>query len=411
MKFLLGNDQGNEINSSHIDVLDGIRALAVLIVVWFHIWQQTWIIPAVQTPALSFLGIDSINLDWLPRTGYMMVTMMIFLSGFCLYLPYARHEGNNGPGPSVKQFYRNRVARIVPSYLFSIIVVLIYDIYNCSYTDSGFIMKDNPSFMTKDILSHLTFTFNLFPDVSGNTLLNGVLWTIALEVQFYILFPLIQKCFEKQPVATYIIMNGISYIYTQFATSDPDGNLGFLLHQLPSYLSVYANGFMGAIIFVNIARRFRRDNYIGIISTITSFGCIYVYRMMMLDLASAENLNIWQIENRYAVSILFLVFVISTSLSLSWYRFIFSNKLMRFLSTISFNLYIWHQFLCTAFKKNRIPYYEGDQYPNEIGDTVWMWKLFLLSFAASFAMAVAATYLIEKPLAKILRGTKKDKMN
>ena len=406
MKFLLGNDGGKDINSSHIDVLDGIRAAAVLIVVWFHIWQQTWIIPAIETPALSFLGIDSINFDWLPRTGYMMVTMMIFLSGFCLYLPYARHNAGECPRPSTFNFYRNRVARIIPSYLFAIIVVLIYDIYNCSYTDPGFIMKDNPSFMAKDIFSHLTFTFNLFPDVSGNTLLNGVLWTIALEVQFYIIFPLIQKCFEKQPLVTYLVMNAISYVYTLYATGNPDNNLGFLLHQLPSYLGVYANGFVGAIIFVNIAKRFKRDSYLGIISTITSFGCIYVYRMMMLNLASSDNLNVWQLKNRYAISILFLVFVIATSLSLSWYRFIFSNKVMRFLSTISFNLYIWHQFLCTSFKKNRIPYYEGDQYPNEIGDKVWMWKLFLLSFAASFAMAIATTYLIEKPAAKLLRKNK-----
>lgn len=407
MKFLLGNDGGKDINSSHIDVLDGIRAAAVLIVVWFHIWQQTWIIPAIETPALSFLGIDSINFDWLPRTGYMMVTMMIFLSGFCLYLPYARHNAGECPRPSTFNFYRNRVARIIPSYLFAIIVVLIYDIYNCSYTDPGFIMKDNPSFMAKDIFSHLTFTFNLFPDVSGNTLLNGVLWTIALEVQFYIIFPLIQKCFEKQPLVTYLVMNAISYVYTLYATGNPDNNLGFLLHQLPSYLGVYANGFVGAIIFVNIAKRFKRDSYLGIISTITSFGCIYVYRMMMLNLASSDNLNVWQLKNRYAISILFLVFVIATSLSLSWYRFIFSNKVMRFLSTISFNLYIWHQFLCTSFKKNRIPYYEGDQYPNEIGDKVWMWKLFLLSFAASFAMAIATTYLIEKPAAKLLRKKQK----
>ena len=163
---------------------------------------------------------------------------------------------------------------------------------------------------------------------------------------------------------------------------------------------------MGAIIFVNIAKRFKRDSYLGIISTITSFGCIYVYRMMMLNLASSDNLNVWQLKNRFAISILFLVFVIATSLSLSWYRFIFSNKVMRFLSTISFNIYIWHQFLCTSFKKNRIPYYEGDQYPNEIGDKVWMWKLFLLSFAASFAMAIATTYLIEKPAAKLLRKNK-----
>jgi peptidoglycan/LPS O-acetylase OafA/YrhL len=84
------------------------------------------------------------------------------------------------------------------------------------------------------------------------------------------------------------------------------------------------------------------------------------------------------------------------------YRRIFSNKLAVFLSTISFNLYIWHQFLCTAFKKNHIPYYEGDTPPNELGDTAWMWKLLILSFAAAFAAAIAATYLIERPASRLI---------
>ena len=42
------------ISFSHVGVLDGVRAAAILIVVWFHVWQQSWISPVWDTPGLAF---------------------------------------------------------------------------------------------------------------------------------------------------------------------------------------------------------------------------------------------------------------------------------------------------------------------------------------------------------------------
>lgn len=393
-----------DINMFHVDVLDGIRAIAVLIVVWFHIWQQNWLMPILQTPGLSFMNVSKIDIDWLPRTGYIMVTMMIFLSGFCLYLPYARHDIAQGELPKTSLFYKKRVARILPSYLFCIIVVFIFNICTHAYQAPEFDMYENNGFMVKDVLTHLTFTFNLFKDVSTYTLLNGVLWTIALEVQFYIIFPLIQSFFRKKPILTYIIMNAISFVFIIYAQNH---NTSFLLHQLPSYLSVYANGFVGAHIFVAIAKKYKRDKNVGLLATITSIGCIFVYAMMMKNLIASENINGWQLHNRFYLSILFMVFILSTSLSLSFYRKIFSNSVMRFLSTISLNLYIWHQFIAITLKDYRIPYYSGDTPPNELFDKVWMWTYTVICIAGAFAAAVLTTYLIEKPCSRLIMNLKR----
>ena len=38
----------NEQIEKHIAVLDGIRAIAVVMVVWFHFWQQTWLTPYIN---------------------------------------------------------------------------------------------------------------------------------------------------------------------------------------------------------------------------------------------------------------------------------------------------------------------------------------------------------------------------
>ena len=111
----LFDEDGADINYHHIDVLDGIRAFAILVVCWLHIWQVNWLMPILNTPALSFLRIDRIDIDWIPRTGSMMVNMLIFLSGFCLYLPYARNTVYGDRIPDTKTFVKKRVARIIPS--------------------------------------------------------------------------------------------------------------------------------------------------------------------------------------------------------------------------------------------------------------------------------------------------------
>ena len=97
-----------------IGVLDGIRAIAIFLVAWYHIWQQSWLQPLTE----------HVNLDWLVRNGSILVDMMILLSGFCLFLPYARDMVYGDKTDTVSGFYVKRVARIVPSYYLSVLIVL-----------------------------------------------------------------------------------------------------------------------------------------------------------------------------------------------------------------------------------------------------------------------------------------------
>lgn len=90
-----------------IDVLDGFRALFVLLVGWYHIWQQSWLSPSFT------VGSSKISLDFLLRSGYIWVDGLILLSGFLLYLPYATGGKRL---PAIGSFYRRRLARILPSF-------------------------------------------------------------------------------------------------------------------------------------------------------------------------------------------------------------------------------------------------------------------------------------------------------
>ena len=110
-------DAGKSPDTRHVDTCDGVRALAICIVAWYHIWQQSWLYPN-----LTVFGRE-ISFDPLVRSGYIWVDMMILISGFCLYLPWARlGEGEKGQSPAA--FYEKRLARVHPSYLLTIAVML-----------------------------------------------------------------------------------------------------------------------------------------------------------------------------------------------------------------------------------------------------------------------------------------------
>ena len=77
-----------------------------------------------------------------------------------------------------------------------------------------------------------------------------------------------------------------------------------------------------------------------------------------------------------------------------------SNRVVRFLSGISFNFYIWHQWLAVQLKQWRIPPYLAAENPNQAGEMPWQLHYTLLCFAAAILVATLVTYLVEKPAAK-----------
>ena len=370
----------------HIGVLDGIRAVAILIIVWFHFWQQSWLMPVA----------GPVNLDWLPRNGCIMVDMLILLSGFCLFLPYAREMvyGERAAGPAA--FYTKRAGRIVPSFYLAILVALVIALIAGEY--------GSVTGLLGDLLPHLVFLNNWFTASAQATHLNGVLWTVAVEVQFYLLFPYIVKFFKKNPVATYLAMVFVGLVSSwlighNFATI----NQTYWVNNTFTFASVYANGILGAYLYVLMTKERRRNVGEGIFFAVVSLACIWLYKILCQHRMSYISETKWQVDYRYLLSILFLVFVVSTIMSASWFRVIWDNRVMRFLAEISFNLYIWHQFISVKLKDFRIPRYEGDVPPNMLGDKAWQWKYFILCIVLSLAVSVAVTYLVERPMARWIR--------
>ena len=161
-------------NCYKIPELNGLRVLLVFIVSWYHFWQQSWLTPSI----------GSYSLDYLLRAGYMPVDGTILLSGFLLFLPYARAMLLGEAVPNTKQFYQRRIMRIVPSYYF-VTLALLFAValpWHLYY---------NSSDMVRDVVMHLTFTQTFNPATYIATPIGVASWTIAIEMQAYLIFPLL----------------------------------------------------------------------------------------------------------------------------------------------------------------------------------------------------------------------------
>ncbi len=379
------------VSTKHVGVLDGVRALCVFFVAWFHVWQQSWL-----TPSLPWFG-KAVSLDFVVRSGYIFVDGLILLSGFLLFLPYARHKVEGDKLPSMRDFYVKRVMRIVPSYYFCVFLMLFFvAIPQGRYTSFGA--------MIKDVLMHLTFTHTLSPDTYLQTPLNGALWTLGVEAHAYIVFPLLALGFVKKPWITASVMLGAGFLYRGLVSAYiTDTAMWF--NQFPAFLDVYALGMLAAWAYVALANRFKQPPvWLKLAATVIACGAVYAVILIMKSQASASGydaIRLSQMNQRFFLALALAFCMLGLALSFRFVRSLFNNRIMKFLSIISFNYYIWHQLLAVWLKQWHFPPYVNPQ-PFMAGEQPWQTQYTLACFAIAVLLASALTFGLEKPAAALV---------
>ena len=387
-------------SESHIAVADGMRVLFLFVISWYHIWQQSWL------AAYTKIGRFELNLEPVVRTGYMWVDGMLLLSGFLCFLPYARAMHDRIPmRGGVGNFYKKRVARILPAYLFFLLAVLLFDLLpNGAY--------GKPADMWRDILSHLTFTHIFFRYSYFNTPFSRLLWTLAVEVQFYLIFPLLAKAFMKRPAITWIGMVAVAWIYRGYVATHVTEN-DIWINQLIAFMDIYALGFLCAWMYVSLARSLKPSLALKILATaLCAVICCALWQVILRQLhtSGSDASRAMQMRNRFSWGALWSMFLLCATWSANWLRGLLSCRPMRFLAGISYQYYLWHTYLLKKFKSKGIPHSDYES-PNRDGDKVWQWQYTLLCFASALVVAILVTYLIERPAQRFILSRKKNKEN
>ena len=363
---------------------DFLRVFCVLMIGWYHIWQQSWLTPVLR--------LGPIRLDFYPwvRAGYMFVDLMLLLSGFLLYLPWA-----NGNPPATGDYLRRRAKRILPGYWLALIVMLIFTV-----TAPDF---DRPGLLAKDLATHLAFIHNLFRFSYTQTRLNAVLWTLAVEVQFYLLLPVLAPVFNRRPLVCWAAMTGVALSFRYLWTAQMADTTMFV-NRLPNMLDLYASGMLAAHLYARLARRTDHRGLIAALGTLLAiagaWGVLHIIRQQSMSYGDYESLRLGQLTRRLSMGLGGAAFLLGGSLSFKPVRAALSNRVLRFLGGASFSFYIWHQWLAVRLKMWRIPPYQAAADPNQAGEMPWQLHYTLLCFAAALLLAVLIHQFIEKPAAK-----------
>jgi len=374
----------------YMPAADILRVACIGLIAWYHFWQLSWLDPSFN------LGHIHVNMQQMVRNSYMLVDTLLLLSGFLLCLPYARHREGRGPYPSAIEFYKRRALRILPSYLAAIFIAFFLWAIPAGRYSSGL-------FALKDLLSHLSFTHNLSREVLYRSQLPGVLWTLAVEVQFYLLFPLIARFFCKKPMLTCAALGLLGLFFRALAMAD--GDLSFWGNQLPVLLDVYAVGMFCACFYARLETHPFRRRWPFALLALLCLVCMLqlLYLQPLGDLAKPA-----QMHRRLPLALLGGGFLLFGSLAPDGLQKALGNPLTRFFSAISYNFYIWHQFLGRRLVDWRFPPYLAPENPNMAYEQPWQNQYMAIAFLAASLAAVLGTYLIEKPAVRRLTPRKKE---
>jgi len=287
--------------------LNGIRALSVLGVVISH-----------MTTHYQFL-------KGMLFMGYLGVNTFFVLSGF-LITSLCIREKVVSKDISLKNFYIRRALRILPvAYLYILVVVILSAIFNLG------VSKLN-------VLSSALFAanFNYFHKAHFDPDL-GHFWTLAVEEQFYLMFPILLKKNFKVFVSfiLFILFVVPVIIYLQ------DSNLLYeegLAYALPHYLIKFQAISAGCLLSVLC---FKGHLDLGKWKPYISGILIIIILIVKYDRFTYTTAAIW---NNLFISAMTGLVIVNSIYKSSDLLFKFLNfKLIALIGVLSYSIYIWQQ--------------------------------------------------------------------
>ena len=238
--------------------LDAMRGVAALAVFGFHTQFLLGFDKRVLPP-MEVFG-RTVTLPNFVSLGASGVTLFFVLSGLCLSLEPLRRARTQPAGPllDLPLYFRNRFARIYPAYFGALVL---------SAVEAIWVGGASVRATSADLLVHAVFAHG----ASGYWFLalNSALWSMATEVQFYLVFPLMMRVLTRLAPARFLALTmGLTIVCRVLApllpgASDAHGDMAparLVAMQLPGRLGEFALGMALAYVYVS-GRMFRRRTW------------------------------------------------------------------------------------------------------------------------------------------------------
>lgn len=349
----------------YIPAIDGLRAIAVIAVVLYH------------------LGIT-----WIPG-GFLGVDLFFVISGYVitrLLLDSIQERG----GLDLRDFYMARIRRLLPPLIFLILITSIVIGIWAPDTTKKF-LTDAPFSIFGGMNWWLVFNEQDYFESSGRPPLLQHTWSLAVEAQFYLLWPLILllvlKYFGKKVIpAAALIIAAISGITLMLVSLQIDaGNTSTVSHVYFGTDTHSIGLFLGAALAVSwIPQNFslqvsrRAQDFIDGIGVFGFVGILATFALI-----DESDPTLYRIAFPLA-GIFGTAILISIVHPASRFAPLLRNKVLLWIGERSYAIYLWHWVIFQISRPQVDIAGEG-------------WALFLLRILLVLAMADISLRLVELP--------------
>jgi len=347
-----------------------LRGLAAFGVVLYHVREDLWVgwnalrgssSASLFDKAVAWLSIPT------PFLGSGVI-LFFLLSGFCISLPYV---GNNARKLNLEEYAIRRFFRIYPPYLIAIIVTLIIE----------FVLLKVYALPIAPYTSYLANVFMVQNYTTGALTSNGALWTLPVELELYIAFPVVFYLLKNWGNKALIIITGIvSLIALSFFIS---GQF-WLGSDFAMYWVTWCAGVLLAKAYAN--RTLSKPSGWLLITAVAAIGIAVVLQVRGVPSPYLELL--------FGYFYLMLLWLGITT-EYRWNKYIPAGmvKAMNVLGTCSFSLYLIHKPLFRLIGIAWINYFGGKpvNFLIPVGFSILMvfiaWGFYLLIEAPTHALA------------------------
>jgi len=181
-------------STTFIPAIDGLRFIAISSVVLFHILKYI----TTKDNHYYHSSIDLLSIQHIFEKGRIGVPLFFSISGFILGIPFSKSYILKGPLINLKKFFLRRLTRLEPPYIISLTILFIGSVYFAKTLSFNEALE---SYFASIFYMHWLVIPQYLP------LINEVMWSLEIEIQFYLLMPIFAAIIYrlKLPFARYTV--------------------------------------------------------------------------------------------------------------------------------------------------------------------------------------------------------------
>lgn len=296
--------------------IDGLRFIAIKTVVLFH-----------TTTTVNYKILDSNNsfnlLTIIYKNGWQGVELFFVISGFIIGLPFGRHYLQGGKKINLKNYFMRRLTRLEPPYFISLIVFLIVLLLTNQIS-----LLDGIKSLSASMIYMNNIIFN-----NPNYLITSVIWSLEIEVQFYILAVFFAKIFglgkAYRRLLFVIIIIGMPVLHLLYFPTMPTIYL---------FLHFFFMGFLLVDIYLDENKPVIPEVISIILGIVSLFGIFFInYKVSIIS------------QYLFMLSIFIFYYIV---LNNRFWKKIMSVNFISITGGMCYTIYLIHTPIISAFSKN-----------------------------------------------------------